>query len=37
LAFEERAKMHDYLLEGLDSVSSKRGLSGIEELKKKPS
>jgi hypothetical protein len=34
LAFEERAKMHDYLLEGLDLVFRKRGLPGIEELKK---
>jgi hypothetical protein len=35
LAFEERAKMHDYLLEGLDLVFRKRGLAGVEELKKK--
>jgi hypothetical protein len=35
LAFEERAKMHDYLLEGLDLVFRKRGLPGIGELKKK--
>jgi hypothetical protein len=35
LAFEERAKMHDYLLEGLDLVFRKRGLPGVEELKKK--
>jgi hypothetical protein len=35
LAFEERAKMHDYLLEGLDLVFRKRGLPGIEELKRK--
>jgi hypothetical protein len=35
LAFEERGKMHDYLLEGLDLVFRKRGLPGIEELKKK--
>lgn len=32
LAFEERAKMHDYLLEGLDLVFRKRGLPGVEEL-----
>jgi len=35
LAFEERAKMHDYLLEGLDLVFRKRGLPGVEELKRK--
>jgi hypothetical protein len=35
LAFEERGKMHDYLLEGLDLVFRKRGLPGVEELKKK--
>ena len=34
LAFEERAKMHDYLLEGLDLVFRKRGLPAIEELKR---
>ena len=33
LAFEERAKMHDYLIEGLDLVFRKRGLPGIDELK----
>jgi len=33
LAFEERAKMHDYLIEGLDLVFRKRGLPGVEELK----
>jgi hypothetical protein len=32
LAFEERGKMHDYLIEGLDLVFRKRGLPGIEEL-----
>jgi hypothetical protein len=37
LAFTERAKMHDYLLEGLDLVFRKRGLPGIDELLKKPS
>lgn len=33
LAFEERAKMHDYLIEGLDLVFRKRGLPGVDELK----
>ena len=33
LAFEERHKMHDYLIEGLDLVFRKRGLPSIEELK----
>jgi hypothetical protein len=32
LAFEERAKMHDYLLEGLDLVFRARGLPSISEL-----
>ena len=32
LAFEERLKMHDYLIEGLDLVFTKRGLLSIEEL-----
>jgi hypothetical protein len=32
LAFEERAKMHDYLMEGLDLVFAKRGLPSISEL-----
>ena len=27
--------MHDYLLEGLDLVFRKRGLPGVEELKRK--
>ena len=36
LAFEERAKMHDYLLEGLNLVFQKRGLPGVDDLKKKP-
>lgn len=35
LAFEERQKMHDYLLEGLDLVFRKRGLPGVDELLKK--
>jgi hypothetical protein len=34
LAFEERAKMHDYLIEGLDLVFRNRGLPGIDELTK---
>ena len=34
LAFEERRKMHDYLMEGLDSVFRKRGLPSIAELEK---
>lgn len=33
LAFEERAKMHDYLIEGLDLVFKNRGLPSIAELK----
>lgn len=32
LAFDERAKMHDYLLEGLDLVFRARGLRSIAEL-----
>ncbi len=36
LAFEERAKMHNYIMEGLDLVFEKRGLPSIEELKSKP-
>ena len=32
LAFEERRKMHDYLLEGLDLVFKRRGLKSIAEL-----
>lgn len=34
LAFEERGKMHAYMLEGLDLVFRKRGLPGISELEK---
>ncbi len=34
LAYEERIKMHDLLMEGLDLVFQKRGLPSIEELKK---
>jgi hypothetical protein len=34
LAFEERRKMHDYLIEGLDSVFRARGLPSIAELEK---
>jgi hypothetical protein len=33
LAFEERKKMHDYLMEGLDLVFEKRGLPSVDELK----
>ena len=36
LAFEERSKMHHYIMEGLDLVFEKRGLPSIEELKGKP-
>lgn len=32
LAFEERRKMHDYIMEGLDRVFRDRGLASIEEL-----
>jgi len=32
LAFTERKKMHDYLIEGLDLVFKKRGLKSIKEL-----
>ncbi len=32
LAFTERKKMHDYLLEGLDRVFANRGLKSIAEL-----
>jgi hypothetical protein len=32
LAFEERSKMHDYLIEGLDLVFHKRGLPGVDDL-----
>lgn len=32
LAFTERKKMHDYLLEGLDRVFKDRGLKSIKEL-----
>jgi len=35
LAFEERGKMHDYIIEGLDLVFRKRGLPGVEELEGK--
>ena len=35
LAFEERVKMHDYIMEGLDLVFKKRGLPSIAELKSK--
>lgn len=36
LAFEERSKMHDYIMEGLDLVFQKRGLPSIDELKRTP-
>ena len=32
LAFEERRKMHDYIIEGLDRVFRDRGLASITEL-----
>jgi len=32
LAFEERRKMHDYILEGLDRVFRERGLPSLAEL-----
>jgi hypothetical protein len=34
LAFDERRKMHDYLMDGLDSIFRKRGLPSIAELEK---
>ena len=34
LAFEERNKIHDYLLEGLNRVFADRGLPSIEDLLK---
>jgi hypothetical protein len=34
LAFEERKKMHDFLVEGLDRVFKNRGLKSFEELTK---
>jgi hypothetical protein len=36
LAFDERARMHDYLLEGLDLVFRARGLRSIAELTGRP-
>ena len=36
LAFEERQRMHHYLLEGLDRVFRDRGLLSVEELTGKP-
>ena len=36
LAFEERSKMHNYIMEGLDLVFQKRGLPSIDELKRTP-
>lgn len=35
LAFEERTKMHDYIMEGLDRVFQSRGLPSIAELAEK--
>jgi hypothetical protein len=35
LAFEERAKMHDFLMQGLDLVFKTKGLKSIAELKDK--
>jgi hypothetical protein len=35
LAFQERCKIHDLLLEGLDRVFADRGLKSVEELKGK--
>jgi hypothetical protein len=35
LAFNERLKMHDYLMEGLDMVFRQRGLPSIADLEKK--
>lgn len=35
LAFQERRKMHDYLLEGLDFVFKSRGLKSLDELTRK--
>ena len=35
MAYEERVKMHDYLLEALDLLFHQRGLPGFDELKKK--
>ena len=35
LAFDERRKMHDYLMDGLDVEFRKRGLPSIAELEKK--
>lgn len=34
LSFEERRKMHTYILEGLDRVFSDRGLPSIKEITK---
>jgi hypothetical protein len=33
LAFDERVKMHQLLLEGLDRVFRDRGLPGLDELR----
>jgi hypothetical protein len=34
LAFEERVKMHQLLMEGLDRVFQARGLAGLRELER---
>ena len=36
LAFEERVKMHQLLMEGLDRVFRARGLPGLDELGRPP-
>jgi hypothetical protein len=35
LAFEERKKMHTYIMEGLDRVFRSRGLPSVDELEEK--
>jgi hypothetical protein len=35
LAFEERVKMHDFLMQGLDMVFKAKGLKSIAELTRK--
>lgn len=34
VAFDERVKMHDLLLEGLDRVFRDRGMAGLDELRR---
>jgi hypothetical protein len=36
LAFEERRRMHELLMEGLDRVFRDRGLPGLAELRRPP-